>query len=517
MSWEKEAEEIKRRREMAKVMGGEEGVARQHSYGKLTIRERVDLMADTGSFKETAPMAGAPIYDDDGTMVGYEPANYIIGLGEVNGRRVAMGGEDFTQRGGSPNSAGLRKSVYCEEIALEYKIPLIRMMEGGGGSVRGSSGKGRSMGNPAWGTSRFHSVGQVLAEVPVCCAALGAVAGLPAARLVASHFSVMTKKNSQVIIGGPKLVERALGEQITKDELGGPQVHLKNGVVDNLAKDEADAFEQIKTFLSYLPQNVWEEPPVIETDDPADRAEEDLISIIPRDRRKPFNIRKLIKLIVDSGSFFEMARKFGPGQVVGLARIDGYPVGIFSNDCHFYAGAMTAEGSLKVRRFLDMCNTFHIPIVSLVDEPGFMIGPDSEAAATIRHGTATLIAATQSVVPWASVIIRKSYGVAAAVHFGHKSYTMTWPSAEMGALPIEGGVALAFSKEIAAAEDPDAKRKEIEDAMAAQQSPFSGAENFSVYDLIDPRETRAKLAEWLGWSWPKVKLLLGTRATTYRP
>ena len=133
------------------------------------------------------------------------------------------------------------------------------------------------------------------------------------------------------------------------------------------------------------------------------------------------------------------------------------------------------------------------------------------------HGTATLIAATQSVVPWASVIIRKSYGVAAAVHFGHKSYTMTWPSAEMGALPIEGGVALAFSKEIAAAEDPDAKRKEIEDAMAAQQSPFSGAENFSVYDLIDPRETRAKLAEWLGWSWPKVKLLLGTRATTYRP
>lgn len=517
MSWEKEVEEIRRRREMAKVMGGEEGVARQHSYGKLTIRERVDLMADKSSFKETAPMAGAPIYDDDGAMVGYEPANYIIGLGQVNGRRVAMGGEDFTQRGGSPNSAGLRKSVYCEEIALEYKVPLIRMMEGGGGSVRGSSGKGRSMGNPAWGTSRFHSVGQVLAEVPVCCAALGAVAGLPAARLVASHFSVMTKENSQVIIGGPKLVERALGEQITKDELGGPQVHLKNGVVDNLAKDEEDAFEQIKTFLSYLPQNVWEEPPVVETDDPVDRAEEELLSIIPRDRRKPFNIRKLIKLVVDKGSFFEMARKFGSGQVVGLARIDGYPVGIFSNDCHFYAGAMTAEGSLKVRRFLDMCNTFHIPIISLVDEPGFMIGPQSEAAATIRHGTATLIAATQSVVPWASVVIRKSYGVAAAVHFGNNSYTMTWPSAEMGALPIEGGVALAFSKEIAAAEDPEAKRKELEEMLAAQQSPFNGAENFSVYDLIDPRETRAKLAEWLDWSWPKIKLLLGTRATTYRP
>lgn len=517
MSWEKEVEEIRKRRELAKTMGGEEGIARQHSYGKLTIRERIDLIADENSFKETAPMAGAPIYDDDGNMIGYEPANYVIGLANVGGRRVAVGGEDFTQRGGSPNESGLRKSVYCEEIALEYKIPLIRLMEGGGGSVRGSSGKGRSMGSPAWTTNRFWSVGQVLAEVPVCCAALGSVAGLPAARLVASHFSVMTKENAQVIIGGPKLVERALGQAITKEDLGGPQVHLKNGVVDNLAEDEEDAFNQIKTFLSYLPQNVWEEPPVVRTDDPADRAEEELLSIIPRDRRKPFNIRKLIKLVVDKGSFFEMGRKYGPGQVTGLARIDGFPVGIFSNDCHFYAGSMTADGAMKVRRFLDMCNMFHIPVVSLVDEPGFMIGPESEAAGTIRHGTAALIAATQSVVPWASVVIRKSYGVAAAAHFGRKSYTMTWPSAEQGALPLEGGVALAFSKEIAAAPDPEAKRKELEEMMAARQSPFGGAENFSVYDLIDPRETRAKLAEWLDWSWPKIKLLLGINATTYRP
>jgi acetyl-CoA carboxylase carboxyltransferase component len=287
--------------------------------------------------------------------------------------------------------------------------------------------------------------------------------------------------------------------------------------VDNLAKDEEDAIAQIKQFLSYLPQNVHETPPVVECDDPVGRVEEDLLSIVPKDRRKPFNMRKVIKMIFDKGSYFETGRKFGPGQIVGLARLNGYPVGVFANDCHYYAGSMTAEGSQKVRRFIDMCNTFHLPIIALVDEPGFMIGLDSEKAGTIRHGTAALIAAVQSEVPWCSVMVRKAYGVAAAVHFGPKSYTLTWPSVESGALPIEGGVAVAFSREIEQAEDPDALRKELEEKLSSSQSPFFGAENFSVHDLIDPRETRQKLADWLEWSWPKLKHLTGPYRPTYRP
>lgn len=473
MSWEKEVNEIHERRKWAKIQGGEEGVTRQHEKGRLTIRERIEIFSKGGEFKEHAQSAGEAIKDENGKITDFTPANYVVGLSKVGGRTVAIGGEDFTLKGGSPNAAGLRKSVYIEDLALEYKVPLVRFLEGGGGSVKGSSGKGRApSGSPAGQTSRFVSVAKVLGEVPVACGAMGPVAGLPAARLVASHFCVMTEQTSQVLIGGPKLVERALGESLTKDELGGPDIHLKNGVVDNLAKDEEDAIRQIQQFLSYLPQNVYEVPPVVETHDPADRAEEALLDIVPRDRRKPFNMRKVIKLIFDKGSFFETGRKFGSGQIVGLARLNGYPVGVFGNDCHFYAGSMTAEGSQKVRRFIDMCNTFHLPIIALVDEPGFMIGLDSEKAATIRHGTAALTAAVQSEVPWCSVMVRKSYGVAAAVHFGPKSYTLTWPSMEAGALPIEGGVAVAFGREIEQAEDPDALRKELEDKLASAQSPF---------------------------------------------
>lgn len=516
MSWEEEAKEIELRRRLAKKQGGEEAIAKHHSRGRLTIRERINVLSDEGGFQEHAESAGEAIYDDAGNIVDYDPANYVVGLSKIDGRMVAVGGEDFTLKGGSPNASGLRKSVYVEELALEYQVPLIRMLEGGGGSVRGSSGKGLSMGNPAFTTSRFVSIAKVMGEVPVACAGLGAVAGLPAARLVASHFCVMTE-NSQVLIGGPKLVERALGQSLSKEELGGPDVHLKNGVVDNLAKDEEDALGQIRQFLSYLPTNVYQSPPVVETDDPNDRADEALLTLIPRDRRKPFNMRKLINHVVDKGSYFEMARKFGPGQITGLARLGGMPVGIFANDCHFYAGSMTADGSNKVRRFIDMCNTFHLPIIALVDEPGFMIGAESEAAATIRFGTSALTAAVQSEVPWCSVLVRKSYGVAAAVHYGAKAYTLLWPSSEAGALPIEGGVAVAYAREIEAADDPAAKRKELEEMLASRQSPFPRAEHFSVHDIIDPRETRKKLIDWLTWSWPKVERLKGPYKTTYRP
>jgi acetyl-CoA carboxylase carboxyltransferase component len=514
MSWKSEVDEIEARREAARAMGGPEAVERQHERGRLTIRERLDALVDANSLEEQGPIAGEAERDEDGRVTAFYPANYLLGLAKIDGRPIVVGGEDFTQRGGSPSPAGLRRSVYAETLAIDLRVPLVRFLEGGGGSVAGAGGKAgrpRMAGNPVYEASRFLSIAQVMKIVPVASAAVGAVAGFPAARLAASHFSVMTRDTAQVLIGGPALVERALGEKLTKQELGGAKVHSRSGVVDNVAKDELDAVAQMKRFLTYLPTNVLSLPPCDEnsTDDPGRRAEE-LLEIIPRDRRKVYAMRKIIKAIFDQGSFFEMTKGFGRSQITGLARLAGRPVGVIANDPHFYAGSMDAEGAKKLRRFVEFCDTFHLPIVSLVDEPGFMIGSASERAGTMRFGVEAIASVVTSRVPWCSVMVRKAYGVAAAAHFGPQGLVLAWPSAESGALPIEGGVAVAFRREIEAADDPDAKRSELEEAFAARRSPFPRAESFSVHDLIDPRETRERLCRWIGHVWPLLREQLPT-------
>ena len=502
MSWQDEIDEINKRRDLAKQQGGEAALAKHHEKGRLSIRERIEGLLDADSFDEVGQGAGVPEYDEAGQLTGFQPANFILGFGKLNARKVIVGGEDFTLKGGSPNPAGLRKSVYTEELALQYKVPLIRLHEGGGGSVGGTGQdkNRRPLGDPVFSASRFLPLAQTLGAVPVAAAALGPVAGLPAARLVASHFSVMTQ-NAAVLIAGPQVVKRALGHDLTKEQLGGPQVHLKSGAIDNLAETEQDALDQIARFLSYLPDNVWAFPPRQSTEDKVDRCDEDLATIVPRNRRQPFQMRTIIEKVVDrekdASSFFEMSRKFGPSLITGLARMDGHSVGVIGNDCMFYAGAMTASAAQKLRRFVDFCNSFHLPIVSFVDEPGFMIGPDSEMAGTIRHGTSAISAVLQSRVPWACVQVLKAFGVAAQAHFGPEAYILSWPSAASGALPVEGGVAVAFAREIAAAQDPAARQKELEDMLASSQSPFPRAEGLSVHDIIDPRETRPKLIAWL--------------------
>ena len=500
MSWEKEIEEIRKREQLALQHGGKEAVNLQHAKGRQTLRERIDFILDKDSFNEVGKIAGSSNYDDDGNLINFSPANFLLGFGKINNRNIIIGGEDFTLKGGSPNPAGLRKSIYTEELALKYKIPLIRLHEGGGGSVTGSGGSAKkpSIPNsePVFSKNRFQTLAQCLGIVPVATAALGPVAGLPAARLVASHFSVMTK-NAQVIIAGPAVVKRALGIDISKEDLGGPEVHLKSGVVDNIAENEEGALNQIRTFLSFLPDNFSELPPTIKSQDKYNRMEQKLLEIIPKDKRKTYKMRKILDLILDKDSFFEMTKDYGPSLITGLARLNGFSVAILANDCMFYAGAMTSDASLKLRRFLDFVNTFNIPVLSFVDEPGFMIGPDSERAGTIRHGTSAITALMQSKVPWASILVRKMYGVAGAAHFAPDGYVLSWPSAESGALPVEGGVAIAFKKEIEQAENPEKKRKELEELLSRRSSPYPRAENFSVHELIDPRETRPKLISWI--------------------
>ncbi len=517
MNWKTEIDGIARRRELALEQGGEDSIARHHGKGKLTIRERISKLVDADSFEEVGPTAGAGNYDENGELISLDPANFVLGFGKVNGRRIVVGGEDFTMRGGSPSPAGLRKSVYAEELAVQYKLPLVRLHEGSGGSVGGTSGKGQSLPGPVNAPARFRSVAEAMAKVPVATAALGAVAGLPAGRLVASHFSVMSKTTAQILTAGPAVVERAMGEQKTKEELGGWKVHTKNGTVDNGADDEEACLEEIKHFLSYMPDNIEQLAPVIDCADPIDRTDEALVDIVPKDRRQGFEMRRIIRSVVDENSFFEMGAGYGRSQITGLAYLNGQVVGVWANNCKFLAGSMTADGAHKARRFMELCETFSIPIVSLVDEPGFMIGSQAEREATIRHGTAAVLTAVMTTVPWVSVMIRRSFGVAQAAHYGPEGYVLAWPSAESGPLPVEGGVAVAFQREIAAAPDPVARRKELEEELAARQSPFPRAEAFGVHDLIDPRQTRPELCRWVDRIQPLLPALLGKANFSIRP
>ena len=517
MSWDKEVQELQRRRYLAQQQGGEASIAKQHARGRMTIRERIDVLLDDGSFREHGRATASPVYDDHDELLEFVPANYVVGFGAIEGRRVTVGGEDFTLKGGSPNAAGLRKSVYAEHLAVQYRTPLVRMLEGGGGSVKGGGKKGGTVGDPIYTEPRFKIIADAMGVVPVASAALGAVAGFPAGRLVASHFSVMTEHTAQVLIGGPALVERALGVKMTKEELGGASVHLRSGIVDNLATDEHDALAQIRRFLSYLPSSIWQRTPRYQTDDPVDRQEQALLSIVPRDSNTGFDMRHILQMIFDHGSVFEIGALYGPSQICALATLNGQPVGVLANDCLHYAGAMTAEAAQKYRRFVEMCDTFHLPIVNLIDQPGFMIGPESEAAGTIRYGMAAVAAAAQSTVPWAVIQVHKGFGVATAAHYAPGAYILAWPSVESGPLPVEGGVAVAFHREIAAAADPEAKRRELEDRLREARSPFPRAESFAVHELIDPRETRPVLCEWIEWIQPQLETLTGPTQFPARP
>ena len=518
--WSAEVEGIRARRALAKEHGGRDAVAAQHAQGRLAIRERIDALLDAGSFREIGPIAGASELDESGALRAFAPANYVLGTGRIDGRPCAVGGEDGTLRGGSPSPAGLRKSVFAEDLCLQLRVPLVRLLQGAGGSVTAADGKSPKRGGgegAAITRHRFASIADAMATVPVASAALGAVAGLPAARLVASHFAVMTRDTSQVMVAGPALVERALGERVSKEELGGAALHEKSGIVDAVARDERDAFAQIRHFLSYLPTNVWQAAPRADCSDPRDRAEPALLDLVPRDRRKVYDARKLLRFVLDRDSLFELGRGYGRPQITALARLGGQPVGVWANDPRFYAGAMTAAAARKVRRFVELCDTFHLPLVAFVDEPGFMIGRAAEQEATIRFGTEAIFAVVQATVPWVSVIVRKSYGVAAAAHFAPDATVFAWPSAEGGALPIEGGVAVAFRREIASAPDPDARRRELEAQFAGARSPFARAEAFGVHDLLDPRETRARLCDWVDEIQPALAGQVGPRSYALRP
>jgi acetyl-CoA carboxylase carboxyltransferase component len=519
MSWKPEIEEIARRGELARQMGGAERVARARAAGRLTVRERIERLLDPGSFHETGLLAGRVEYDGAGRLRSFTPSNFVCGRGRIEGRPVVVGGDDFTVRGGAADGAIGNKMGWSERAARDLRLPLVRLVDGtgGGGSVKTNAQMRRSY---VPYIPDFDVSVELLATVPVAAAALGPVAGLGAARVAAAHFSVMPRGTAQVFVAGPPVVRRALGREVGKDELGGAHIHARgSGAVDNEAVDEDDALAQIRRFLSYLPSSVWELPPRAEPADDPERRDEWLLEAVPRDRRKPHDVRRILGAVLDRGSLFELGRYYGRPVVTGLARLDGIPIGVVANDPRQRGGVVDADASHKLVRFVDLCDTFHLPVVNFVDNPGFEIGVEAERRGTIRAGVRALTSVYQATVPWCSVIVRRVFGVAGAGHGAHHRLNLryAWPSAEWGSLPIEGGVEAAYRRQIEAAADPDALRAELEAKLASLRSPLLTAEAFGIEEIIDPRDTRPLLVEWVRRAVSLLPSALGPKARGTRP
>jgi acetyl-CoA carboxylase carboxyltransferase component len=515
MSWQKEVDEIARRKLLAERMGGRQNVERHHKAGKLTARERINLLVDKNSFREHGALTGHAVYDDQGNLVDFTPANVIIGSARLNDRRAVVSAEDFTVRGGSSEATRSEKWIWAETLALEMGQPLVRLVDTAGGSIKllDSMGATKLPGYASW---RFVDL---LGTVPVVGIALGSVAGLGAFRVVASHFSIMVRKTSQVFAAGPPLVIQATGEMHDKEELGGYRIHSRgSGVVDNLADDEPEAFNQARRFLSYLPQNVHQLPPRFDCKDDPGRREEELLSIIPRNRKKTYDSRRLAELIFDRGSIFEIGKYQGQSVIALLACLKGYPVGVMVSDTRFFGGGMDRTAAEKTIRFVDMCDTFHLPIVNLFDQPGVVVGQMAEKAGTIRIATRALQAIAQSRVPWVAVILRRAFGVAGSAYGRQQSLNLryAWPSARWGSLPIEGGIEAAYKREIEAAEDPEVLKKKLNEHYENLQSPFRTAERFGITDIIDPRDTRPVLCDWVEQAYEVLPVQIGPKFRSMR-
>ncbi len=524
------------------------GVVRQRNRGKLTCRERIDLLLDPGSFHEIGSVAGFASYDADGQIADFTPASHVGGWGRIDGRTAVVCADDFTSRGGHADGAIGAKSGHIDRLALEFNCPSIRLLDGssGGGSVaamvpkqqaEGQSSAKESSGAITAGRPRVSGGGgsmlpghlgstmftEQLATVPVVNVLLGSVVGIGAAKAVLGHFSVMVRDIAQLFVAGPPVVAHAMGYDITKEELGDWRIHCLNGSVDNLAETEEEAVAQTKRFLSYLPASVYEAPPVIATDDPADRREEELFSLIPRKRTTTFDIRRAIRLMADKGSFFELGALWGTDQVVGFARFNGHPVGILASDSrHVNGGALTADGCDKLKRHIDVCDLFHLPILNLIDNPGFAVGLEHERAGTIRKGGEWMIAFAQAQVPIFTVIMRRSFGVAGnnfATPRSGVSARVAWPAADVGGIPPEGGIEAAYKRQLAEAADPVALRAEINARIESARGPLGPLNRFQMEEMIDPRDTRRWVCDWIETAWKIVSqpARLTPRPLGFRP
>ncbi len=517
MTWQADVDELHRRAERAREMGGPESVAFHHGRGKLTVRERLDLLADPGTFNETGVLAGKATYDGE-TLESLTPANSVTGILRLDGRKVVVHAGDFTIRGGSADGGVADKSGWAVKQSYSLKLPFVRLLDATGGSVRTFESMGRTY-LPA--NDRVLDT-ELLQMVPCVSAVMGSVAGLPAVQAAMCHFNVMVKGTSQLFVAGPPVVRAGLGIEISKEDLGNEDIQVRtSGVVANLAENEEDALGQVRKFLSYLPSSVWEVPPRIEPTDDPERRDDGLISAIPQNRARVYDPRKILDMVLDRGSFFEIQPEFGRSKITGLARVDGYPVGVMINNPRFLGGSMDKAAGEKTARLLQLCDTFHLPLIYLCDEPGFMVGLEEEKKGIVRAGARIVSLLSLSRTPYMCFLIRQAYGVAGGLHYrgGTAMYRrFAWPSGHWGSMHIEGGVTAAYRREIDSSDDPAAKRAEIEERLNALRSPFRTAHAFAVEDIIDPRETRPLMVDFVRDAQRNIPELLGqTSRIAYLP
>ena len=526
------------------------GVIRQRSRGKRTCRERITLLLDEGSFREVGSVAGFASYDEEGNVTAFTPASHVGGWGKIDGRTAVVCADDFTSRGGHADGAIAAKSAHLDRLSLELRAPCVRMLDGssGGGSVaamvpqqkkEGESrakesrdaiepgrprvaGTGGSFLPPHLGSSFY---AEQLATVPVVNLLLGSVVGIGAAKAVLGHFSVMVRDIAQLFVAGPPVVKHAMGYDITKEDLGGWHIHCRNGSVDNLAETEEEAVELAKRFLSYLPSSVYAPPPILSPNpsDPPDRREEELFTLIPRKRTTTFDMRRAIRLMADAASFFEIGPLWGTDQITGFVRFNGHTLGIIASDSrHPNGGALTADGCSKLTRHLDLCDLFHMPILNLVDNPGFAVGLEHELSGTIRRGGEWMIAFAQVRVPIFTVLMRRSFGVAGnnyATPQERPSVRVTWPAADVGGIPPEGGIEAAYKRQLAEAQDPEVLRAELMARIESARGPVGPLSKFQIEEMIDPRDTRSMVCEWVETAYNVVSqpARLVPRALQFRP
>ena len=493
MSLKDLAEQLATQRARALEMGGAAAVAKQHAAGKLTARERIDRLFDAGTFTEIGVHAThAGIAPD---LAGkHTPADGVItGFGKVDGRPASVIAYDFTVMAGSMGRTAETKCNRAREIAYTKRMPMIWLIDSAGARIQEAIGSRWFAGSGVL----FREESIYSGVVPQVAAMVGPGAAGTAYIPALADFVPMVKGTSNMALGGPPLVKAIVGEDITAEELGGSKVHCEiSGVGDLEVEDDDACIRAIKEYLGFFPSHNQEPPPVIACDDPVDRRDESLLTIMPDSARRAYDVKKVIRTVVDHGHMFEMKPGWAKNIVTALARLNGRPVGVVANQPMVLGGALDVDGADKAARFIMLCDAFNIPLVFFQDVPGFLVGSKVERAGIIRHGAKMLYAVSEATVPKLTVVLRKAYGAGYFVMCGRAyepDLIVAWPTAEISVMGPEGGTNIVYRKEIAAAANPDEERaRRIED-FRKLISPYIAAGAALIDDVIDPRETRPVL------------------------
>jgi acetyl-CoA carboxylase carboxyltransferase component len=490
--------ELKAKRSKNLAMGGEEKIAKQHKRGKLTVRERLDLLFDKDTFVEFGLLASQQAVRGGEADVDGTPADGVVtGHGLVEGRQVWVIAYDFTVMAGSMGAVGEQfKAARVRELALRYRKPIVWLLDSAGARIQEAAG------------STFAGTGYLFADqvvmsgvIPQVAAMLGPCSAGTAYIPGLSDFVPMVKETSSMSLGGARLVKAATGEDVSDHDMGGSQVHCyESGVGDNEVADDRECIELVRRFLSYLPSSNTEPAPFHETGDPSDRSVEGLEKIVPVNPRAAYDVRRVIKAVFDHDSWLEIKPTWAKNIVIGLARAAGHSVGVVANQPMQKGGILDSDSADKAARFIRMCDAFNVPLVYLVDVPGFIVGSQVEKQGIIRHGAKMLYATSEATVPKITVIMRKAYGAGYYVMCG-KGYEpdvlVAWPLAEISVMGPEGAVNIIFNKQIEASADPEATRAQMVEAIRKQINPYLAAGWAMIDDVIDPAETRRVIVRGL--------------------